>query len=133
MIQPLRHRILIKPDDQPETEDSGLILLPQDRDYVPSSGTVVALGPGGSKVRYDARQRAIEDIVRWLQRKDYGRLAAGITEAFAGSADYEREIAIGDRVAFDTDSGVQLVADGVTYLVLNEDDVVVLLRDEVAA
>ncbi len=129
-MKPLGHRILIQPDAEP-TRD-GLILLPEHRDFVATSGTVIALGPGGSRLRYAARQRAIADAAEWMARQGYERLATGLRTAFAKSPDWDREIAVGDRVAFAADSGVAITQDGVPYLLIEEDDLIVLVEEAVA-
>lgn len=43
MLKPLRRNVLIDPDPQPEA--SGGILMPQYRDWIATSGTVLACGP----------------------------------------------------------------------------------------
>jgi co-chaperonin GroES (HSP10) len=127
-LKPLGHRILIQPDEQPDYD--GLILLPEHRDHVSTSGTVIALGPGGSKVRYDARQRALRDIRAWLStRASHGCNCLAELEEIQGTPDPEHELRIGDRVAFDSESGLKITENGVEYLILNEDDVVVIVNE----
>ena len=53
MIRPFRSRVLIQPDEQPKSQ--GGIELPQDREWVATSGTVVQVGKG-SKERYDWKE-----------------------------------------------------------------------------
>lgn len=129
-MTPLGHRVLIRPDEEPA--QAGAILLLEHQDFVATSGTVVALGPGGSRVRYQARQRAIADAAEWIDRQGYGRLAAGLRSNFAKSADWDREIAVGDRVAFAAESGVAISKDGEPYLLIEEDDLIVLVEEAVA-
>jgi co-chaperonin GroES (HSP10) len=134
-LKPVGHRIAVIPDTQPDTTASGLI-LPEDRDHVPVSGTVVALGPGGSQIRYRARQRAIRDCCEILEStmRTFGNLAC-LTLArdeMAGmlaSTDPEREMHIGDRVAFAAEAGLTVTMDGQPYIVLCEDDVAVLAQE----
>lgn len=135
-IRPLGHRILVTPDPQPDETESGLI-LPTDRDHTATSGTVVALGPGGSLVRSRARQLAVKDAldviheceIEWnypaclqIARENIARLL--------GTQDHRRELAIGDRVVFPDDVGHRTMIDGEEYLVLNEDDVAVVVAEE---
>jgi co-chaperonin GroES (HSP10) len=139
MLRPLGHRILVQPDAQPDTTASGLI-IPQDSDHVPVSGTVVALGPGGSQVRYKARQRALQDcceiiesaIRQWTAIAPLTLVRDEIA-GLLGTSDPEREMAIGDRVAYAAEVGLKFTEDGAEYIVLNEDDVAVLVAEEVAA
>lgn len=139
MLRPTGHRVLVKPDEAPDTSASGLI-LPQDRDHVPVSGTVVALGPGGLQVRYQARQRAIRDCCELVesQIRSFGAIAplTMLRDEMAGmlgSSDPVREIGVGDRVVYPVDVGLTLTEDGTTYIILNEDDVAVLVTEEAEA
>ncbi len=139
MLKPLGHRILVKPDAPPEETASGLI-LPQDHDHVATSGVVVATGPGGSLVRYKARQRAIKDCLEIANSavQRYGLLmkATEVRDEIAGmlnTPDPEHDVKVGDRVAFAAEVGLIFHEDGEEYITLNEDDVVVLVSDEVAA
>jgi co-chaperonin GroES (HSP10) len=138
-LQPIGHRILVKPDEQPDETASGLV-LPQDRDHIPMSGTVVAIGPGGSAVRFRARQRAIRDcaeVIESVMRRWHAMapllLARDEIAGLLGSSDPEHEIAVGDRVAYPVEAGLLLTVDGESYIVLNEDDVAVLVREEEVA
>lgn len=139
-LQPLGHRVLVQPDEQSDETDSGLI-LPQDRHHVPVSGTVVALGPGGHQMRYRARQRAIRDCLEVIESviRTVGSQTAILfaREEVAGllsSSDPDREVHVGDRVAFPDDAGLKVNHDGVEYITLNEEDITLVIRDaEVAA
>lgn len=131
MIRPTGHRILIQPDEQPTHSD--LVLLPEHRDFVATSGTVIALGPRGSKVRYEARQRALREAAEALIRHEAWNGYVNDVLALAGSPDPEHEIAVGDRVAFDSESGLRIVENGVEYLIMNEDDVVVIVDEKESA
>lgn len=137
-LRPTGHHILVKPDAQPDT--SGVIILPQDHDHIPMSGTVVALGPGGSLVRYQARQRAIKDCievvesaVRMFTPTAALRVVLEEVAGLIGTSAPEREMQVGDRVAFAAESGLSFSEDGESYIILNEDDVVVVVGEEVAA
>lgn len=138
-LRPTGHRILVKPDAPPELTTSGLI-LPQDRDHVPVSGTVVALGPGGSQIRHRTRQRAFRDCLELVEStlRSFGNIAPltilrDEMSGLIGTSCPEREIAIGDRVAYPVESGLALTEDGVDYIILNEDDVAVIVTEEAAA
>lgn len=134
-LQPLGHRVLIRPDEQP-TESVGGILLPDRHDHVSMSGTVVAVGSGP---RREALVR--EAIVKRCLRAIDGMVAAygphlllqGVKQAlnsYAKWQDVAPQITVGDRVAFSAESGLTFNEDGTQYLIMNEDDVVVLV-DEV--
>jgi len=107
---------------------------------VPVSGTVVAVGSGGSLVRYQARQRAIRDCCAVLESTigTFGHLAP-LTQAredvaaMLGTSDPERDLHVGDRVVFPEDVGLALEEDGEKYILLNEDDVAAVAAEEVAA
>lgn len=132
----LGHRVLIKPDEQPASQ--GGIELPQDREWVATSGTIVQVGPGGSKIRFDARQRAIRACLDAIAREHGSTndwFHAGIkvaTErcvALLASSDPVTDVHVGDRVAFSPDHGERMRFDGEDFLILNMDDVIVLVND----
>lgn len=131
MMRPTGHRILIQPDEQPTHSD--LVVLLEHRDFVSTSGTVVAMGPRGSQIRWEARQRALRQAAAALEctkRGPYGsNFAVETVLKLIGSPDSVHEIKIGDRVAYDAESGLRIIKDGTEYLILNEDDVVVLIDD----
>lgn len=126
MIRPTGHRVLIQPDAQPES--SGDILLPQHREFVATSGTVIAIGPRGSQIRWEARQRALREVYALLREEVPGWGFDAVLKLI-GSPDPAHDIKVGDRVAFDYESGLRLTENGVEYLILNEDDVVVLVEE----
>lgn len=143
MLKPLGHRILVKPDGQDEQTASGLV-LPGDRDYVPTSGTVVAVGDGPER---DARIRS-KTISRCVG------VVAELTEGASVSVEvdklvydilaelgryknqverFEAGLRVGDRVVYAAESGLKLTEDGQDYILLNEDDAVAVATEEVAA
>lgn len=132
----LGHRVLIAPDPQPASQ--GGIELPQDRQWVSTSGTVVQVGPGRSKLRYDARQRAIEACLEAIAREHGStndwfhaglRAATERIKALEGTVDPECDVQVGDRVAFSPDHGERMTFDGEDYLILNQDDVIVIVSE----
>jgi co-chaperonin GroES (HSP10) len=127
MLKPLGHRILVQPDAPAEATDSGLV-LPQDRDHVPMSGTVVAVGNGparDAKIRAAAIKRCISMV------EDVDEVAA--LRAYLAQAERLDSLNVGDRVAYPVECGSVLTEDGISYIVLNEDDVVVLVTEQEAA
>lgn len=131
----LGHRVLIKPDEQPKSQ--GGIELPQDREWVATSGTIVQVGKG-SKLRYDARQRALRDAIAAIEREHGSTnewFHAGIQQAtqrvrtLLGTYDPPEDVHVGDRVAFSPDHGERMAFDGEPYLILNHDDVIVIVQE----
>lgn len=137
----LGHRVLVKPDPQPTAAESGII-LPEDRDFVATSGEVVDIGAGGSAWRYHARQATLQHALDAIDAEhtrlkgtafEAGlRQAIGLVTSMLGTAAPEMELRVGQRIAFDADSGLQISVDGEPHLILNHDDVVVIVA-EVAA
>ena len=136
-MKTLGHRVLIQPDEQPNQTGSGLILT-EDREWVPTSGTIVQVGPGGSKLKYDARQRAIKACLEAIAKPHYStnewfhsgiRAATDRVRALLHTCDPASDVKVGDRVAFDGDTGLKLTLDGEPYLILNQDDVVIIIQE----
>jgi co-chaperonin GroES (HSP10) len=138
MLQPLGHRVLIRPDDQPE--EAGAILLPQDREYVPTVGTIVALGDG-SKRDAAARKRAVAHCIEIVgqvtnEREDSSEIAAEMMierlRRYAARSDRSPDaVKVGDRVAFPDEVGSAVTVDGTRYLILPEDDLLIIEHEEV--
>ena len=135
MLQPLGHRVLVKPDAQPD-ESAGGLVLPEDRDHVPVSGQIVALGPGGSLVRFKARQRglqaaceAISGLSKTYSESDHiavSGAALAAVEVLKNTPDPERDLKVGDYVVFPAEVGHIVEHDGEQFILVNEDDVVAL-------
>ena len=126
----LGHRVLIRPDAQPSQTDSGIILT-EDREFVATSGTVVQVGAGGSPRDYAVRQRAIRACVDAIAREHGSTnewFHSGIQQAtqrvtaLLGTYEPSPELHVGDRVAFDADSGHRITVGGEQFLILNYDD-----------
>lgn len=139
MLKAIGHRIIVKPD-APATESLGGLILPEDRDHVAVSGTVVSLGPGGDMVRFRARQQAITECLvvleQWsltFQHPSSLTIAKEEVARLLGTPPNDREIAVGDRVVFPEEAGVNISEDGERYVVLNEDDVAVIVAEEAEA
>lgn len=130
----LGSRVLVKPDQPDNTTDSGLV-LPDDRDHVPVTGEVVALGPDGTESNYRARQQAIHEALAVLEdvERDYQHAEAlqiareNIARLLGTSA--EHDVLIGDRVVFPQECGLTMTVEGEDYIVLNADDVCVILHE----
>lgn len=134
----LGHRVLVKPDEPAETTASGLI-LPADRDHVPVSGEIVALGPDGSEVGYRARQEALRDALlviaevesEWNFPASLQIARENVARLLRTAAD--QDLAIGDRVVFPAEIGLTMAVDGENYIVLNQDDCCVIVSENEAA
>jgi co-chaperonin GroES (HSP10) len=128
VLQPLGHRVLVKPDAQPD-ESAGGLVLPEDRDHVPVSGQIVALGPGGSLVRFKARQRGLQAALKLLEPitdDDTIGPAREEIQALLNTPDPERDLKVGDYVVFPAEVGHIVEHDGEQFILVNEDDVVAL-------
>ena len=133
-LRPLGHRLLIEPDAQESETASGLV-LPEDRDHVPVSGTVVAIGIGpkrDQKIRLACISRCmsiVEELATMGIRdpQDYiteiGRYRDTIER-------FESPIQVGDRVVYPMEAGLTVTEDGRTLITMNEDEVVILAAEE---
>lgn len=138
-MKPLGHRILIKPDEQPTESDAGIQLLEDDY-HVPTTGVVVAVGPRGDRSSFDIRARAIGECLDVLDSfsSEYSTQRAlvaarkEIVRRLANTPDPVREVHKGDRVAFSIEAGMDVWEDGVRYVLLYEDDAVLLLEEAAA-
>lgn len=138
-LLPLGNRILVQPDAQPEKTDSGIV-LPGDRDHVPTSGVIVAVGDGPAR---DARIRAAV-IARCmaivLEMADQARVAdpeahdlvTDMTDElrrYKNQAEQFDSLKVGDRVVYPAEVGLVVQQDGTDYIILNEDDAVAVDTD----
>jgi hypothetical protein len=92
------------------------------------SGTVVAVGNGpacDAKIRAAAIKRCLTMV------EDVDEVAA--LRAYLAQAERFDSLNVGDRVAYPVECGSVLTEDGISYIVLNEDDVVVLVTEQEAA
>ena len=138
-LKPLGHRILVKPDEQEEQTTSGLV-LPGDRDHVPTSGVVVAVGDGPER---DQRIRlaTIARCMSIVEELDDTSIPSTQTIAVMDEIrrylnqieQVERPVAVGDRVVYAAESGLKVTEDGHDYILLNEDDAVAIATEEEAA
>lgn len=141
-LQPLGHRIFVKPDPVATHTASGFE-IPGAIHQPRMSGVVTAMGPGGSALRYRARQRALTDACEILESalRQFGTIAPLLlvrdeVAALLGTSDPERDIHVGDRVFFAHDVGriIRLGEDASTDVIeLTEDEVTAVEAAEVAA
>ena len=138
-LKPLGHRILVQPDAQPEKTDSGLV-LPGDRDHVPVSGRVVAVGDGparDAKIRSAVILRCIGilDELEFSEgdpRTEHTVLMAAKDELrrYKNQMEHFDSMRVGDRVVYPVEAGLKLTEDGHDYILLNEDEAVVIATEE---
>lgn len=136
-LRPLGNRILIEPDP-PDTETASGLLLPDDRDHVPVSGTVIAVGLGpkrDQKIRLACISRCmaiVEELASMAicDPQDYiaelGRYRDTIER-------FEPSIHVGDRVVYPLEAGLTVTEDNRTLITMNEDEVAILVAEEQAA
>jgi co-chaperonin GroES (HSP10) len=136
----LGHRVLIKPD-QPPQESAGGILLTQDREWVATSGTVAQVSDG-SRMLYHARQRALQAALEAIAREHGStndwfhagiKIATERVSALLGTCEPPSDLQVGDRVAFDGDTGLRITVGDEPFLILHHDDVVVIIEEAEAA
>lgn len=132
-FRPLGHRVLIAPD-APATESAAGIVLPENRDHVPVSGTVTATGKGSErihKVRSATVARCIsmlEELIE-LGTRDPQEYVAELRRYQGTLAAPDDGIAVGDRVVYPVEAGLTITEDGTTYVLLNEDDVAIVVEE----
>jgi chaperonin GroES len=136
-LKPLGHRILIQPDAQ-DTETASGLVLPEDRDHVPVSGTVIAIGSGPArdqKIRsaVAARCFALVEELAGMGVRDPKDYMAAITTYRESVERFEPVVQVGDRVVYPQDTGLAVTQDGTPYVLMQEDDVAIVASGEVAA
>jgi len=136
-LRPLGHRVLIRPDDQPTESEAGLI-LPENRDHVPVSGTIVAVGNGperDQRIRLAVISRCVS-IVEELASMGVRDPQDYLTEMGRYRDHLERfdpPIRVGDRVVYPVEAGLAVTEDGVSYVLMREDEVAIVVHDTEAA
>lgn len=134
-MKPLGHRVLIQPDAQDTELESGLVLL-EDRYHIPTTGTVVAVNDKGPTWLHEARQRAFGECLDALDafshRHDLQEVRKRLVERMTADYNPVREIHVGDRVAFSITAGSDVFHEGQQYILVNEDDLVLVLETAVA-
>lgn len=150
-LKPVGHRILVTPDTQDDQTASGLV-LPGDRDYVPVSGIVSAVGDGperDQRIRLACIARCmsiVEELGESVESKqrhcdsecdEAWQLARDIVDEMRRYKNqveqFDGTLQVGDRVVYPAESGLKVSQDGQDYILLNEDDVVVIATEEAAA
>lgn len=133
-LRPLGFRIFVKPDPV-ATETASGFLIPDASLQPRMSGTVIAVGPGGSAMRFHARNRALRDACEVVEStiRQWGEIAPlqlvrNELSALIGTSDPERDVHVGDRVYFDAFVG-RVIRTGED----DDTDVIELTEDEISA
>lgn len=128
-LKPIGFTILVDPDPPPDRTDSGRILLPEDMDYVATSGTVVAVGKG-SKRLWDVRQKAYQRALSHPM-VSADSLSCQAIRDLASTPEPCPSVAIGARVVFAAEAGLTVKdEDGTSYILLEEDRVAIIVEEE---
>lgn len=129
---PHGHTVLVEPDLPPEKTESN-ILLPEDHFFMPTSGTVVAVGKG-SKRLWETRQKERERIFRAIEDTGedgpYGVLGM-VRNALGPLAMPAPSVSVGERVVFAAQAGLTIKdEDGKEYILLDEDRIAIVVEEE---
>ena len=127
-LSPHGFTVLVEPDPSPERTDSGLILMPEDKDHVATSGVVVAVGKG-SKRLWDERQKAYRRAAEIVHRHDEWGCAHDV-RALANVPEPTPSVQVGDRVVFAPQAGLTVSEDGTSYILLEEDRIAIVVEEE---
>lgn len=136
-LQPHGFTVLIQPDAPPERTDSGLIVMPDDKDYIATSGTVVAVGKG-SKRLWEARKKAYRKVLMALDASHFvsSKEALRVRDLANGLLDEAEplpSVSVGERVVFPAESGLTVKdEDGTDYVLIEEDKIAIIVEESVA-
>lgn len=117
---PLADRVLIAPDQPPDTTASGLAVV---RDHnIPTSGRIVSVGSGTHPRKAEAFALAakLDAHTKQVPVTTLVSKAARLLRELTGK---EPDLAVGDRVVFSAYVGQELYINDRRYLVLRESDV----------
>lgn len=129
MLTPLGDRILVRPEANPETTESGLHLVEHRKPE--TLGEVVAVGSCKHPLRSEARSLA----ARLSRALEYWNLAPDNTELVTDAivmlkevTAYKPSVKVGDTVVFSWNVGQELQIDDARYLLMRESDVLAVLE-----
>ena len=125
-LRPIKDRILIKPEKNAETTESGLILAEHRKPE--QTGTVIAVGPCAHPLRTEA-----EDMANWLKECADPDCNSGRCKASRLMLDLVRKepaVKPGDYVVFSWTAGQEIwVEDGdERYLLMTENDILAVVE-----
>lgn len=130
MLMPTGDRVLIRPDDQPEQTDSGLVLL-QDRHVPDVTGVVVQVGHGSAAARRVRASTVAHCVKRATAAGASPEVLAALT-AYAAQVDAPSDVSVGDHVVFSYSAGQEVTEDGVRYVLLQTDAVLAVWQEDAA-
>lgn len=138
MLKPIGDRVIIKPLQNPDHTESGLV-LPENRSerYLDMQGIVVAVSDRERVFRCDVDamfdELAFEaecmtgyDKAGKYQVCDLGELHANLTLCKQAPAD----VKVGDHVLFSWKDGQEVTIDDDTFLMMRETDILAVLEEE---
>lgn len=130
MLKPLGDRVLIKPHENPNETESGLI-LPENRSdrFVEMQGTVIAVGTPKHPMKTHAEAVAFELMNECnIPESPHARGAKLLQDLV------RREPCVkpGDDVLFSWNVGQEVTVDDETYLLLRESDLLAILEPDPA-
>lgn len=131
-LRPIKDRILIRPDVQPNTTESGLILAEHKKPEL--TGTVVAVGPCAHPLQAEAEEVAQELAERvgygkhpyddWMEQLPDVRAIKLLRRATSRTP----QVKVGDYVVFSWTSGQEITIEDERYLMMREDDIMAVIE-----
>lgn len=130
-LRPIGDRILIKPEEQPNVTESGLIL--QEDRKPEQAGTVVAVGFCSHPLQAEAEALALELLERyngldlseeWTAQLPELRAAELLRQATAR----DPLVKVGDYVVFSWIAGQEIVIEDERYLLMREADILCVVE-----
>ena len=137
MLRPIGNRILVKPEANDETTESGLILVEHRKP--PVMGTVVAVGPCPHPLKAEAEElaRKVEALsyAEWAHEpaQIYGTACEEVSLLDAANMlrDLTRKeplVKAGDLVVFSWTAGREVTINDDLYLMMTEDDILAVIE-----
>lgn len=129
MIRPLGDRVLIKPEANPNTTESGLVLVEQKQPE--QIGTVVSVGLCSHPLKAEAEALAekLDAVDLWAAGETVGSDAAHMLRDLVRRTP---DVKVGDFVLFSWASGQELQIDDERYLLMRESDILAVYEGEPA-
>ena len=128
MLRPIGNRVLVKPEANDDTTDSGLILVEHRKPE--TMGTVVAVGPCSHPLKAEAERLACMIENRFLSFD--GDDTSYLLDAASMLRDVTRKeplVKAGDLVLFPWTAGREVTLnDDERYLMMTEDDILAVLE-----
>lgn len=140
--RPLGHTVIIDPDLPPEKSDGGIV-MPEDKYFVPTSGTVVAVGKGSKSIlaeRKKAYARAASMVMQvaceHALHNCMPKHVMDMVERIRSAGEVPQptpSVCVGDRVVFPATAGLLIAGeDGKQYVQIEEDLIAIVVEESVA-